>query len=492
MNAGRKSNYRAAILFLLPNFFGFVTLTFVPIVLSLVMAFSNWDLKLHNIFKDENVKFVFFDNFIKMFNHPDFYRFLGNTLFLMIGIPFGIAGSLFLAVMLTKDLHAGGGRNKLFLVSGTLLIFGIILLLLFGFYFSAIIIFITTVFSILFVCGTLFGTSFYRTLFYLPSFTSGVAVFILWKKLYNPQTGPVNAILQPMLSELSRLVNNSPQWIFTVIFYLGIVIVFMVFSWWLRSRLKLWQDGYCGIGTVFVCLFTASLPFIFMIRSFSDIIAIAAIAYLIAMVLYSLIIVKCGNKFPSSTFLGLGFSVLLSSVVMIIELMIMGISMVVYKLPEMAGLDQGLLAPNWLGDYNWAKPSIMIMGIWVSVGSRNMLLYIAGISNVPKELYEASDIDGASSWQKFWNVTWPQLAPTTFFIVIMSVISGIQGGFEMARTMTEGGPAGSTTTLSYFIYNEGFGIGRLGYASAVSWVLFIMVMLITLFNWKVGNRYVND
>ena len=74
----------------------------------------------------------------------------------------------------------------------------------------------------------------------------------------------------------------------------------------------------------------------------------------------------------------------------------------------------------------------------------------------------------------------------------MSVIEGMQGGFEMARTMTEGGPAGATTTLSYFIYNEGFETGRLGYASTAAWILFSVIFILTLLNWKVGNRYVNE
>ncbi len=132
------------------------------------------------------------------------------------------------------------------------------------------------------------------------------------------------------------------------------------------------------------------------------------------------------------------------------------------------------------------------MAFWAAIGSNNMLLYLAGLSNVPGELYEASDIDGASRLQQFWNVTWPQLAPTTFFILVMSTIAGLQGGFEMARVMTEGGPAGATTTLSYFIYQEGFATGRLGYASAVAWALFVLVFSVTLFNWKFGNQYVND
>lgn len=121
-----------------------------------------------------------------------------------------------------------------------------------------------------------------------------------------------------------------------------------------------------------------------------------------------------------------------------------------------------------------------------------MLLYLAGLSNVPVELQEAADIDGATRFQRFWHVTWPQLAPTTFFIAVMSTIGGLQGGFEAARTMTQGGPDGSTTTLAYFIYIEGFETGRLSFASAVSWTLFLLVFSITMFNWRFGNKYVND
>jgi multiple sugar transport system permease protein len=121
-----------------------------------------------------------------------------------------------------------------------------------------------------------------------------------------------------------------------------------------------------------------------------------------------------------------------------------------------------------------------------------MLLYIAGISNIPGELYEAADIDGAGRFQRFWHVTWPQLAPTTFFIIVMSVIGGLQGGFEQARTMTGGGPFGSTTTLAYFVYNEGFETGRLGYASAVAWVMFAMIFSLTIINYRFGSKYVNE
>ncbi len=135
-----------------------------------------------------------------------------------------------------------------------------------------------------------------------------------------------------------------------------------------------------------------------------------------------------------------------------------------------------------------AREAIMIMGLWGGVGGNNMILYLAGISNISPELYEAADLDGAGAWQRFRYITFPQLAPTTFFIVAMGIIGGLQGGFEQARMMTGGGPAGTTTTLSYYIYTQGFERLDLGYGAAVAWVLFLLVMGITLLNWRYGNR----
>lgn len=138
-----------------------------------------------------------------------------------------------------------------------------------------------------------------------------------------------------------------------------------------------------------------------------------------------------------------------------------------------------------------AREAILIMGLWGSFGGGNMLLYLAALSNVPQELTEAAELDGASKWQAFRNVTWPQLAPTTFFITVMGFIGGLQGGFEQARVMTQGGPAGTTTTLSYYIYNKAFVEYQLGFASAIAFILFIFIMIVTLVNWKFGNKDVN-
>jgi len=145
---------------------------------------------------------------------------------------------------------------------------------------------------------------------------------------------------------------------------------------------------------------------------------------------------------------------------------------------------------NWLSQ-RWAKPAFILMGTWACVGGFNMILYLAALQNISKDLYEAADIDGAGGWQKFWAVTWPMISPTTFFITIMSVIGGFQGGFMIAYIMTRGGPAGATTTLEYYIFNNLYAWQKMGYASAISWFLFVIIFVITLFNWRFGGKLVH-
>lgn len=151
----------------------------------------------------------------------------------------------------------------------------------------------------------------------------------------------------------------------------------------------------------------------------------------------------------------------------------------------------GLEGPRWLESSVWVKPALMMMNTWGTIGGMNVILYLAALQNINPELYEAAEVDGAPSWHKFWNITWPLVSPTTFFILIMGIISGFQGGFDAAYVMTRGGPAGSSTTLSYYIYETGFQFFYMGRASAASWLLFLMVMVFTVINWKVADRRVN-
>ena len=146
----------------------------------------------------------------------------------------------------------------------------------------------------------------------------------------------------------------------------------------------------------------------------------------------------------------------------------------------------------WLTAVKWAKPSLMLMSLWVMMGGYNMILFMAALQNVPRELYEAADIDGAGGWQRFWSITWPMISPTTFFITVMAVIGGFQGGFMQAYIMTGGGPERSTTTLEYLIYNHLYSWQHAGYAAAIAWFVFIVIFLVTLFNWRFGGKLVQQ
>ncbi|HLV79572.1 MAG TPA: sugar ABC transporter permease [Chthonomonadaceae bacterium] len=279
-----------------------------------------------------------------------FWQYFYNTAYLMIGIPFSIAGSLLLALLLNDELPLGPRWAR---PAGALLcVVGGALTLLIGFGAGhADLGLLAAVLWGIAALGVAFNVVTFRTLFYLPTFTAGVALMILWKALYNPQTGPINA----------------------------------------------------GLRALFPLLHIQAAP------------------------------------------------------------------------------------PEWLSSVEWAKPALIAMGVWTSIGGTNMLLYLAGLANVPKELLDAAEVDGAGAWNRFRHVTWPQLAPTTFFISIMAIIGGLQGGFEQARVMTGGGPAGATTTLSYYIYNKAFQDLDLGYAAAISWVLFAIVFIATALNWRFGK-----
>jgi len=288
----------AAYGFLLPNFAGFLIFTSLPVLASVFLSFVEWDLL------SWPPKFVGFDNYINLFQDPHFWYYCWNTVYLMLAIPFSMAGSLLLAIAMNQKLK---------------------------------------------------GIVFFRTVYFLPTLCSGVAIYMLWRLIYNPEFGILN--------------------------------------------------------------------------------------------------------------------------------------MAIANFGDLLGLN--LKGPYWLTDEAWAKPALIIMSIWQMVGGYNMILYLAALQGVPRDYYDAAEVDGANGWQKFWNVTWPQISPTTFFIAIMSVIGGFQAGFDPAYIMTGGGPNGSTTTIIYYLYNNAFQWHNMGYAAAIAWVLFIIVFAFTLFQWRFFGKSVH-
>lgn len=298
----RSGELWIAVGFLLPNLIGFALFTMWPVIAAFLLSFSEWDLL-------TPPRWVGWANFVDLLgfhlsdgawvpNDSDFWKFLWNTIFLLLGLPATMATSLALALVLNQKLRF---------------------------------------------------TYAYRLVFFLPGILSGVAIFYLWRWIYNPEFGLMNA-------------------------------------------------------------------------------ALAAL---------------------------------------------------------------GIDGPPWLSDYLWAKPALMIMGLWLYAGGTGMLLYLAALQGIPQDLYEASAIDGAGPWQKFIHITWPGVMPVTFFIFVMGVIGGLQGGFEMAYIMTQGGPFGATTTIGYYIYTMAYESFRMGYAAAIACVLFVIILGVTLLNWRFGGRNLN-
>ena len=380
-------------------------------------------------------------------NDRYFWFYFYNTFYFMIGMPVAIGGSLLLAVVLSKPLDLGRLPMRVLMAIVLAVLGGITasaawssgqkdLALLLGVAFGVSIV------------GALASNVAFRTIFYIPNFTAGVALLILWAQLYNPHFGLVNSTIDKAIGVVRDTSTAAPSIVFHaaagLIWLIGLALMV---RWVWRLVRVVRHDG-----------------------------AEAVIGHVLKMAVVFWLFIAVGGVFVAWA----------------------GADQLSAELPEWLGGTRSLFGFLGLPDYFsnkgfglGAREAIMIMGIWGGIGGNTMLLYLAGISNVPPELYEAAEIDGAGRWARFRHVTWPQLAPTTFFVVILTIIGGLQGGFEQARVMTRGGPAGTTTTLAYYVYTAAFEQLNMGYASAVAWVMFAFIFGLTLMNWRFGNRYVN-
>jgi ABC-type sugar transport system permease subunit len=134
---------------------------------------------------------------------------------------------------------------------------------------------------------------------------------------------------------------------------------------------------------------------------------------------------------------------------------------------------------GWVRDPNLAMPAVIMVGVWKNVGFY-MVIYLAGLQSIPRDLYEAAQVDGASPWQRFRNVTWPLLANQTMLVTILCAIATLQA-FDQIFVMTHGGPFFRTETLVMLIYRQGFTQFRFGYAAAISWALVLLILVLSLF-----------
>lgn len=155
---------------------------------------------------------------------------------------------------------------------------------------------------------------------------------------------------------------------------------------------------------------------------------------------------------------------------------------IIYKLTHQQG-------PGWLASPEWAIPSLVMIALWGAIGGNQMIIFLAGLQGIPHELYEAADIDGANSFQKFFNVTLPLLTPTIFFNLVLGIIGALQT-FTTAFVGTGGGPAYSTWFYALHIYNQAFSFSEMGYACALAWIFFIILLIFTAVQFRASLRWV--
>ncbi|TDD60890.1 sugar ABC transporter permease [Kribbella antibiotica] len=147
----------------------------------------------------------------------------------------------------------------------------------------------------------------------------------------------------------------------------------------------------------------------------------------------------------------------------------------------------GIPGPSWLLDSMWVKPALILLSVWGAGGATVLLL--AAMKGIPRELYEAAEVDGASSLRQFWSITVPQLTPIIFFNLIMGLIGAFQV-FSQVYILTKGGPNNASQTMVPLLFNEAFSFYHLGYASALSWLLFAVIMVFTLIAFRSARRWV--
>lgn len=149
----------------------------------------------------------------------------------------------------------------------------------------------------------------------------------------------------------------------------------------------------------------------------------------------------------------------------------------------------GITGPGWLGTVEWAIPSLILLSLWRSAGGETMLIFLAGLQGVPRELYEAAGLDGAGGWQRFRHVTVPLISPTILFNLILGIIGGLKV-FTTAFVATQGGPAYATWFYALNIYAQAFQFFQMGYASCLAWIFLVVVLILTYLQFRTSSRWV--
>lgn len=161
--------------------------------------------------------------------------------------------------------------------------------------------------------------------------------------------------------------------------------------------------------------------------------------------------------------------------------------------PSYGPVNQFLMAlgidnpPRWLSDTKWALPSIMVIYIWQQLGYY-VIVFISGLKGIPHDVYEAAQIDGASSFKQFFYVTVPLISPTTFFLTTMGIIGSFKV-FDHISVLTQGGPGSSSSVMAFYIYRAAFEQHKTGYANTLAWALFVLIFIVTIVQWKLQDKF---
>lgn len=149
----------------------------------------------------------------------------------------------------------------------------------------------------------------------------------------------------------------------------------------------------------------------------------------------------------------------------------------------------GIEGPRWFGTPEWSKPALIMMNLWGAMGGGAMIIFLAGLQSVPPELHESAQIDGANVWHRFRHITIPMLTPSIFLNLVLGIIAGLRT-FTVAFIATNGGPAYSTNFYMLHLFNNAFRFLEMGYASALAWIFTILVLLLTIFQFRLSERWV--
>jgi multiple sugar transport system permease protein len=149
----------------------------------------------------------------------------------------------------------------------------------------------------------------------------------------------------------------------------------------------------------------------------------------------------------------------------------------------------GIAGPKWLGSPEWAKPSLILMYLWGSIGGGAMIIFLAGLQGVPPELHESAAIDGANAWHRFLNITIPMLTPSIFLNLVLGLIGGLRV-FTVAFVATNGGPAYATYFFMLHLFNQAFQYLEMGYGSALAWIFTVIVLILTIIQFRLSDRWV--